>query len=191
MWCKYPLLLYALGSCPLFHCALLWALGCVVTGYRELPSSISPILKLIPFSHTNHCSQALLLLSCRGCPWLETSSFLDSPILLLSCFCASTDEQIPAWESVTMCFLCCISPPNHCCPQCKKEGSNEGHVWEVSAVRLWVDGVPHSPEASLPALLTDSWLLPKLHKDVVAVPCIFSEPLIHQLQAAALPSAGR
>lgn len=90
-----------------------------------------------------------------------------------------------------MCFPCCISALSHCCLQRKKEGSNEGHVWEVLASPLRVDGVPHSPEGFLLALLTDSWLLPKLHKDVAAVPCVFSEALIHQLQAAVLPSAGR
>lgn len=46
-------------------------------------------------------------------------------------------------------------------------------MWEASDIVLRVDGVPHSPECSLLALLTVSWLLPKLHKDVAAVLYLF------------------
>lgn len=174
---------------------MLWALGCMVAGCRGLPSSTFPVQKLVPFSHTNFHCQALLPLSCResvpGCK--GPLSYMVPPHLpwLLGCFCASTGWHIPAWESVNVCFQCCVSALSHCCLQCKKEGSNEGHVWEVSAIPLCGDGVPHSPKGSLLALLTDSQLLPELQKDVAAVLCVFSEALIHQLQGSALLSAGR
>lgn len=91
---------------------------------------------------------------------------LRCPTLLLGCFCASTGRHIQAWESVCVCLQRCVSAA------CSA-GSNEGHVWEASDIVLRVGGVPHSPECSLLALLTISWLLPKLHKDVAAVLYLF------------------
>lgn len=69
----------------------------------------------------------------------------------------------------TLC-KCFLSHPRL---QCRRPGSEQGHAWEVLAISLWVDGVSRYSQCSLLALLTISWLLLKLHKDVAAVPYVF------------------
>lgn len=112
---------------------VVWTSSSALFVWTFPPSSTFPILKLIPFSRMKYHHQALLLLSCREFTWLQTSSFLNGPSLLLGCFCASSGQHISAWGTVSMRFQCCVSVLSHCCLQ-HKEGSNEEHVWEVSAI---------------------------------------------------------